>query len=138
MLDLSPSKGRGGAVGGDIREGKPSALAALAAESVSDGDRERWLAILGAGRDETSDEDVTWVTELYEKLGVVPQAMQRARALAEEACDRFSKLELVDAENQPAVQSKAVQSNAAQPNAMNQKIADEFRSICHFAVERGH
>lgn len=86
LIDLTVGKGRGGELGCDVREGKPSILVAYALERgrLPAADRERLLAVLRRSRDETTAEDVTWVTDLYRRCGAIEfaeaEALRRARA----------------------------------------------------------
>ncbi|MGA1779477.1 MAG: polyprenyl synthetase family protein [Planctomycetota bacterium] len=78
VLDLTAGKGRGGEIGCDIREGKPSILVAHALSRAEHppADRDRLLAILARERDETTEEETRWAIDLFEAGG-----LDRLRAL---------------------------------------------------------
>lgn len=115
LLDLTDSKGRGGEVGNDIREGKPSILYAHALESQDVGteDRSQLIEIMRKSRGETSDGDVEWVISLFEKCGSVEFAREQADARALEGVDLFRET--------PGV---------------SPLLSDQFSVIARFAVER--
>lgn len=85
LIDLTHGKGRGGVIGNDIREGKPSILYAHAFEHASPGDRLRLRTVMLKPRDETTDQDVRWVMDLYERAGSMAFAQSKAEALVAEA-----------------------------------------------------
>lgn len=76
-IDLTEGKGRG-VKGSDIREGKRSYLVALAAQRAKPADKKRLFRVLDKPREKTTDADVAWVCELFEKLGVIDDAMATA------------------------------------------------------------
>ena len=80
ILDLTAGKGRGGALGCDIREGKASILYAHALAHAGADERRRLIEIMRAERERTSAADVEWVTDLYRRRG----ALDFARAYAAE------------------------------------------------------
>ncbi|MEK7270515.1 MAG: polyprenyl synthetase family protein [Planctomycetota bacterium] len=91
-LDLSPGKGRGGEVGGDIREGKPSILAAFALSRLPAGSRARLRAILAKPREETGPSDVRWAAAAFERTGAMAFAERSARTLAARGLSRLARL----------------------------------------------
>ena len=115
LLDMTRSKGRAGEVGNDIREGKPSILYAHALEegdlSVSECDR--LVEVMARDRAQTSDQDVGWVIDLFDRCGSVEFARQQARTRAQEGIRLF--------EETPGMPSE---------------VCDQFASIARFAVER--
>jgi len=84
LIDLTEGKGRGGEVGCDIREGKPSICYAyaLSAECGSSEDRRRLVDVVRAPREETSAEDIDWTIGYYQKEGVLEFAQAEAERLA--------------------------------------------------------
>lgn len=92
VLDLSQGKGRGGAIGSDIREGKRSYLVAHATAHAGDADRERLYDILDRPREETTDDDVRWVIALFERVGAIKAAEQRCSSLYEDGLSAIDGL----------------------------------------------
>lgn len=91
LLDLTAGKGRGGEIGCDIREGKPSFLFAFALErgNLAQPQRQQLLEIISRPREETSSEDVSWVVELYESLGAVQYGRDYSREQTEAGLELF-------------------------------------------------
>ena len=87
LLDLSQGKGRGGEIGCDLKEGKPSIWIAYVFErkAGSDADRARLLEVLSRPREETTTEDVEWAIRLFRETGGLEFARQEADALIERA-----------------------------------------------------
>jgi geranylgeranyl pyrophosphate synthase len=96
VIDLTQGKGRGGALGNDIKEGKPSILYAHALSEAQEEDRNRLLEIIRESREQTSDEDVEWTISLYERVGSLNFARRTADSLVEEA---FQTIERIPVEN---------------------------------------
>lgn len=96
VIDLTRGKGRGGALGNDIREGKPSILYAHALSEADTADRNRLLKIMRRDRPDTSDDDVQWVISLYEKLGSIEFARSTAERLVEES---YETIETIPVDN---------------------------------------
>ncbi|MFW5915563.1 MAG: polyprenyl synthetase family protein [Planctomycetota bacterium] len=96
VIDLTRGKGRGGSVGNDIREGKPSILYAHALSEADPRTRQRLIRIMSRGRDETSEEDVQWVISLYRNLGSLEFADNRAEELVAEAFDTIGRIPVRD------------------------------------------
>ena len=92
VIDLTEGKGRGGAIGNDIREGKPSILYAHALSQASHGDRQRLLDVMRKPRQDTAQEDVRWVTGLYRRLGSIQFAQAKAEQLVAEAFDTIERI----------------------------------------------
>lgn len=84
-LDLTRGKGRGGAIGSDLREGKRSFLVAEATARATEAERERLYRILDASRQETADADVEWALDLFERYGVLRTARVHCEELLEKA-----------------------------------------------------
>lgn len=94
LLDLTPGKGRGREIGCDVREGKPSCLAADALESgdLAPSERERLVSILARARSESSPSDVEWVMTLYRRSGCVARCQAQAEDWAARAAEAYSAL----------------------------------------------
>lgn len=76
IIDLTSGKGRLGRngkpeVGNDIREGKPSALFAKTMELAGEHDKQQLVRIFKKDRERTTAADISWVTRLYRKHGVL-------------------------------------------------------------------
>ena len=78
-IDLTEGKGRE-SVGSDIREGKRSYLVAHACGKASDEERRELMRILDLPREETTDEHIQWVADLFRCTG----AIEAGRAYCEE------------------------------------------------------
>ena len=96
VIDLTQGKGRGGVVGNDVREGKPSILYAHALSAASAEERRRLIEIVRKDRGATTDQDVAWVITLYERLGSVEYASGEADELV---ADAFDTIERIPVEN---------------------------------------
>ena len=82
----------GKAFGNDIKEGKKTLMVIHAAEHATAEDVARMEDILWA--DETSDEAVMEVIDIFQKAGSIEYAREQARALSESACDHLASLDL--------------------------------------------
>jgi len=99
ILDLTKNKGRGGQIGCDIAEGKPTIFLAYLLESRPEAEmRRRLVEILGKPREETTSEDIQWVIALYEETGAVEFARKKAVALARRAAELVEKIPLSNRE----------------------------------------
>jgi geranylgeranyl pyrophosphate synthase len=96
LIDLTVGKGRGGVTGCDIREGKPSILYAHAVGAADAADRERLLETMARPREETTDDDVAWVSALYERVGSVEFARAEADRLVQQAFDTIERVPVQD------------------------------------------
>jgi len=105
MIDLTAGKGRGGAIGSDIKEGKPSFLYAHTCRVATEAQRQRLRRIMLKPREKTTDADVRWVLKLYEKHGALAAAQARADSLVAQAFKTIDELPLQDADpSRPAKQ----------------------------------
>lgn len=77
VLDLTAGKGRG-EIGRDIKEGKKSLLVVHCLSKCDDDEKKRLLDILNKKPDNTDDEEVKWVKELFEKYGSIEYAKSKA------------------------------------------------------------
>ena len=96
VIDWTAGKGRGGILGNDIREGKPSILYAHALSASEPGDRHRLVEVMRKPRDETTDEDVRWVRTLYDRVGSLEFARARADAFVERAFGTIERIPVGD------------------------------------------
>lgn len=85
IIDLTEGKGRGGEIGNDIKEGKPSILFAHSLSKVDLEEKEKLVEIMRKPREKTTKEDVQWAIELYKKYGTIDFAQKKASELKEEA-----------------------------------------------------
>jgi len=94
LIDLTEGKGRGGVIGSDVREGKPSILYAHALGEADADERETLLTVMAEPREETSDEDVAAVMAIYEAHGSTDFAQKKAEALIDQAYATIDHLPL--------------------------------------------
>ncbi len=115
LLDLTPGKGRGGEIGCDIREGKPSLLYAYSLErgDLTSADRQRLIAIQAKERAATDDAEVQWVIDLYHTCGAVEFGEAESRRRIEAGIEQFELLSSQDSDGGVA-----------------------FRAIANYVVER--
>jgi len=87
LLDLTEGKGRGGEIGCDLREGKPSILFAFVFDerAGTESERSQLAAIAAKGREETTLDDIRWAMNLYETTGAIAHAEDEAQRLIEKA-----------------------------------------------------
>ena len=98
VIDLTVGKGRGGVLGCDIREGKPSILYAHALQAASDEDGRMLVDVMARPREDVTEEDVEAVREMYERLGSVEFATQKAETLVEQAYGTLESIPVDDTE----------------------------------------
>ena len=86
-------------MGCDIREGKRSICYAYALEGqkVSPEDRRKLIEIVGADRDDTTEDGIAWVIEFYRREGVLEFAQAEADRLAAESMAALDKLQVPEA-----------------------------------------
>jgi geranylgeranyl pyrophosphate synthase len=98
MIDLTEGKGRGGEVGCDIREGKPSIFFAHALEALPAGDPRRaaLVAAIVKPREETRPDDVQRVMDLYREVGAFGFADAECARLVEAAYQVIERLPLAE------------------------------------------
>jgi geranylgeranyl pyrophosphate synthase len=85
IIDLTEGKGRGGEIGNDIKEGKPSILFAHALSKGDLEEKEKLIEIMKKPREKTTKEDVQWVIALYAKYGTIDFAQNMASELEKQA-----------------------------------------------------
>ncbi len=92
VIDLTAGKGRGGVLGNDIREGKSSILYAHAVNAADAADRAELIAVMAKPREETTDDDVARVREIYDRLGSIEFAQAEAERLVARAFETIESL----------------------------------------------
>lgn len=85
LIDLTHGKGRGGVIGSDVKEGKASFLYSYALQVASAEDKKQLRNIMLKPRDETTDADIQWVLDVYNKYGAIQHAQKFADNLVEQA-----------------------------------------------------
>lgn len=87
IIDLTEGKGRGGEIGCDIREGKPSIFYAHCLEQLDPTDprRTRLIEIIRRDREETTAAEVQEVIEIFREVGAFEFADRECRRLIDEA-----------------------------------------------------
>ena len=96
LIDLAQGKGRGGQIGSDIKEGKPSFLYAYTLSRASKEDRDRLIEVMLKPREETPDREVEEVIALYKKYGAIDYAQDYADGLVEKAFKTIEGLPVGD------------------------------------------
>jgi len=96
IIDLTQGKGRGGEIGCDLREGKPSIFFAyvLDQRKGTAEERRRLIGILSKPREETTPADVEWAIAFYRATGALDFAQDEARKLLRKAEEVLEKLPL--------------------------------------------
>jgi len=96
IIDLTQGKGRGGEIGCDLKEGKPSIFMAYVVDRRrgTEADRARFLEILAKPRDSTTAEDVAWAIQFYRDTGALEFAQAEAAKLIAKAENVISTLPL--------------------------------------------
>ncbi|MDO9538123.1 MAG: polyprenyl synthetase family protein [Thermoplasmata archaeon] len=84
VLDLTQGKGRG-EIGSDIREGKRSILVAHTSQNCSLGEKKELFHILNKPRDSTSNEDIQYVIQLFNKYESINFSMDQVSKLQHQA-----------------------------------------------------
>lgn len=92
LIDLTVGKGRGGVKGSDIREGKASILYAHALAHSMPGEDEILVHIMAKPREQTTDNDVQRIIELYQHCGSLEFARATADKLIQQAHDVLKEL----------------------------------------------
>jgi geranylgeranyl pyrophosphate synthase len=96
VIDLTCGKGRGGEIGCDIREGKPSILFAHALDQLGADTAEsaQLLEIIRKSRDDTTNTDVEAVLDLYRRTGALEFAENASREQIETSFKIIDRLPL--------------------------------------------
>jgi geranylgeranyl pyrophosphate synthase len=84
---MTEGKGRGGEIGCDLREGKPSIFFAyvLDGKKGSEAERRRLIEIAAKPREETTRDDVAWAIQFYRSVGAFEFAEKQALELKQRA-----------------------------------------------------
>ncbi|MCF6158971.1 MAG: polyprenyl synthetase family protein [wastewater metagenome] len=85
LIDLTHGKGRGGVIGSDVKEGKASFLYSYALEVASAEDKRSLSNIMVKLRDETTDNDIQFVLDIYKKYNAIQYAQNYAEQLVQQA-----------------------------------------------------
>ncbi len=87
IIDMTQGKGRGGEIGCDLREGKPSIFFAYALdrERGTEAERRRLVEVVSKPREETTARDVEWAIAFYRAVGAFEHAEEEARLLIRRA-----------------------------------------------------
>lgn len=98
IIDLTNGKGRGGEIGCDIREGKPSILFAYALERLGahTAQRQQLLDIIRKPREHTTAPDVDVVIKLYNEVGALDFADAECQRLIDNAFTLIDALPLAN------------------------------------------
>lgn len=98
VIDLTHGKGRGGEIGCDIQEGKPSILFAYALERLdaTSPERRQLLDIIGKPREQTTPREIDTVIRLYKDLGALDFADAQCQRLIDNAFTLIEGLPLED------------------------------------------
>jgi geranylgeranyl pyrophosphate synthase len=96
ILDLTTGKGRGGEIGCDLREGKPSIFFAYVIDTRMgpEADRKSLIEIVSKPREATTPEDVAWAIEFYRETGALEFADAEARRFQRSADEVIARLPL--------------------------------------------
>lgn len=83
LIDMTHGKGRGGEVGCDLREGKPSIFFAYVLDRSrgTPEERRRLVEIVARPREQTTSEDVEWAIQFYREVGAFQFAEEESRRL---------------------------------------------------------
>ena len=90
MIDLTEGKGRK-SIGSDVMEGKRSFLVAHVTGHCTEKEHDRLYAILDAQREKTTDAQVLWIKDLFEKYGSFDAAREANEILFQEALNAIAK-----------------------------------------------
>lgn len=89
IIDLTPAKRR--EEGSDIREGKKTLMILHVLKNGNDKEKNKVLGILEKPGEKTTEKDVLYIKELFEKYGSVEYAKERSREYIEKAKGSISK-----------------------------------------------
>ncbi|MBN1443125.1 MAG: polyprenyl synthetase family protein [Planctomycetes bacterium] len=96
LIDLTQGKGRGGEIGCDIREGKPSIFYAFVQDrrAGTPEERERLVEIIRRDRERTTRDDIEWAISFFRDQGALEFAQAEAERLVERAHEVVGQLPL--------------------------------------------
>ncbi|MCZ6795744.1 MAG: polyprenyl synthetase family protein [Planctomycetota bacterium] len=114
IIDLTEGKGRGGEIGCDIREGKPSIFFAHVQDRRvgRQEDRRRLVEIFQRDRQDTTEEDIRWAIDFFREHGAIDFAQSEANRLVGEAEEILGRLPL------------------------GEEGSERFRSVARFIIDR--
>src|SRR3989337_220134 len=96
LIDLTHGKGRGGAIGSDVKEGKASFLYSYALQVASADDKKHLRDIMLKPRDETTDNDIKLALEIYKKYNAIKYAQDYAEDLVKQAYRTIDEIPVDD------------------------------------------
>lgn len=96
LIDLTHGKGRGGVIGSDIKEGKASFLYSYALQVACVDDKKLLRSIMLKPRDETTDNDIKQVLEIYNKYNAMKYAQDYAETLVNQAYSTIDEIPVED------------------------------------------
>lgn len=100
LLDFSESKGRGGTIGNDIREGKRSLMVVHYLQTASKEEKQRLLEILDKKREETTQEEVREAIGYLREKESIEYAENKKDELANSAIKSLESLPDSEQKNQ--------------------------------------
>jgi geranylgeranyl pyrophosphate synthase len=89
VIDLTEGKGRG-EKGCDIKEGKRSYIVIYTTTKCTEQEKIKLFSILNKSRESKSEEEITWVMNLFKKYGAVNTAKKKAMTLAKQGKEKIS------------------------------------------------
>ena len=92
LIDLTVGKGRGGVIGSDIKEGKASFLYAYTSELANDNDKTALIEIMMKQREDTTDDNVQYVLDIYNRYGAIDHAQKYANDLIKQTYDIIDEI----------------------------------------------
>ena len=96
LIDLTHGKGRGGVIGSDVKEGKASFLYSYALQVASADDKKHLREIMLKPRNETTDNDIRWVLDVYKKYNAINYAQEFAEDLIKQAYKTINEIPVED------------------------------------------
>jgi geranylgeranyl diphosphate synthase, type I len=97
IIDITGAKGR--TRGSDIREGKRTLLVIQAAEKCSERERKKLFSILNRHRNSTTEDDILWVFDLFDKTGAINHAESIANEMIEDSIENLAVIPDSDAKH---------------------------------------
>ncbi|MCL5430943.1 MAG: polyprenyl synthetase family protein [Candidatus Marsarchaeota archaeon] len=94
ILDcVSTEEKLGKGIGTDVRDGVKTVILLNAVRNSSSSQLEKLKSIYAKDRKDKTDEDVRWVLDLFNEVGAVKEAEERAENLVRESSEKFEKFE---------------------------------------------
>ncbi|MDO8538311.1 MAG: polyprenyl synthetase family protein [archaeon] len=94
IIDLTEGKGRGGEIGCDIKESKPSILYAYVLNKANNEEKNKLLEIMKKERNAKTQQEVDWIIKLYKKYDAIEFAQNYADNLTKEAYKAIDEIPL--------------------------------------------